>query len=196
LEEAQIVQSLYSKRKVEEEEEEESGNKGGSGQNSVVARMMAKMGYKEGKGLGKQEQGIVNPLQAKKTDRRAGIIVGGESGLNLPTLQELYEKRISHLFPDKSTVVLLTNMVGPGEIDQDLQPEIVSECNKFGKVEKCVINEDVGVPPEEAVKIYIKFEALEAAAKAIAALNGRFFGGRSVLARYYDEGHFATSIAS
>jgi len=87
-------------------------------------------------------------------------------------------------------------MVGPGQIDNDLHPEIVSECSKYGQVEKCVINEDVGVPPEEAVKIYIKFDVLESAAKGFAALNGRFFGGRTVLARYYDEGHFGTSIAN
>ncbi len=35
--------------------------------------MMASMGWK-GKGLGKQEQGILNPLIAKKTDATTGVI--------------------------------------------------------------------------------------------------------------------------
>ncbi|KAL3585647.1 hypothetical protein D5086_012514 [Populus alba] len=37
--------------------------------------MMEKIGWKEGQGLGKQEQVIKTPLIAKKTNRRAGVIV-------------------------------------------------------------------------------------------------------------------------
>jgi hypothetical protein len=32
-------------------------------------------------------------------------------------------------------------MVGPGEVDNDLQPEISEECARYGKVEKCLIFE-------------------------------------------------------
>lgn len=35
-------------------------------------------------------------------------------------------------------------MVGPGEVDEELQPEVVEECNKYGEVAKVVIYE-VGV---------------------------------------------------
>lgn len=32
-------------------------------------------------------------------------------------------------------------MVGPGEVDDDLEPETAEECRKYGAVEKCVIYE-------------------------------------------------------
>lgn len=49
-------------------------------------------------------------------------------------------------------VTLKQNMVGPGEVDKDLEPETAEECTKYGKVIKCVIFEvcvhvlDVFVP--------------------------------------------------
>ena len=52
---------------------------------TAAERMMMKMGWKAGQGLGKQEQGITAPLMARKTDKRGGVIVmagskkGGES---------------------------------------------------------------------------------------------------------------------
>ena len=32
-------------------------------------------------------------------------------------------------------------MVGPGEVDEELEPETAEECQKYGKVIKCVIFE-------------------------------------------------------
>ena len=32
-------------------------------------------------------------------------------------------------------------MVGPGEVDDELEPETAEECSKYGKVNKCVIFE-------------------------------------------------------
>lgn len=40
-----------------------------------------------------------------------------------------------------SQVILLTNMVGPGEVDDMLQEETADECSKYGKVERCLIFE-------------------------------------------------------
>ena len=32
-------------------------------------------------------------------------------------------------------------MVGPGEVDDDLQPEVTEECSKYGEVVKCLVYE-------------------------------------------------------
>lgn len=46
---------------------------GPKGANSFAARMMAKMGYKEGQGLGSSGQGIVNPIEAQARPTGAGL---------------------------------------------------------------------------------------------------------------------------
>ena len=57
-------------------------------------------------------------------------------------------------------------MVGPGEVDDDLEPEVKEECNgKYGDVSKVVIFEMPNVPPEEAVRIFIEFKRVESAIK-------------------------------
>lgn len=33
------------------------------------------------------------------------------------------------------------NMVGPGEVDEDLQPEVTEECTKYGEVSNCLVYE-------------------------------------------------------
>lgn len=32
-------------------------------------------------------------------------------------------------------------MVGPGDVDDDLQPEVTDECSKYGEVSNCLIFE-------------------------------------------------------
>ena len=43
--------------------------------------------------------------------------------------------------PTPFFLLLFKNMVGPGEVDEDLEPETAEECTKYGEVEKCVIFE-------------------------------------------------------
>nr|CAB3467073.1 unnamed protein product [Digitaria exilis] len=165
---------------------------GAGGQMTAAQRMMAKMGWKEGQGLGKQEQGITAPLVAKKTDRRGGVIVD-ESSSKAP---EKKPKTVNFDGPP-TRVLLLRNMarnvqVGPGEVDDELEDEVASECARYGTVTRVLIFEITqnDFPAEEAVRIFIQFERAEEATKAMIDLQGRFFGGRVVQASFFDEERF------
>lgn len=59
-------------------------------------------------------------------------------------------------------------MVGPGDVDEDLEPEVKDECNsKYGEVVKVLIHEAFGTAPDEAVKIFLEFKRIESAIKGI-----------------------------
>ncbi|GBO04071.1 Splicing factor 45 [Araneus ventricosus] len=81
-------------------------------------------------------------------------------------------------------------MVGPGEVDEDLEPETKEECGKYGEVIKCIIFELPSGPEDESVRIFIEFKRMESAIKAVVDLNGRYFGGRVVKASFYDVDKF------
>lgn len=172
---------------------------------SVAAKIMAKYGFKEGQGLGKKEQGISVALQVEKTSKRGGRIVSEREqlmppppplNLSPPSLSSQNaqnqnsagqdEPSITEIMKAPSKVVLLRNMVGSGEVDDDLEPEVKDECNtKYGDVCRVVIHEVVDAHPEEAVRIFVEFKRIESAIKAVVDLNGRFFGGRQVKAGFY-----------
>lgn len=171
---------------------------------SVAARIMAKYGFKEGQGLGKQEQGMSQALQVEKTSKRGGKIIHEkdipkeppspppEPLLPPPPVNPNPSESITEIMKNPSKVVLLRNMVGPGEVDDELEPETKEECGKYGDVVKCLIFELSGsdIPEEEAVRIFIEFKRLESAIKAVVDLNGRYFGGRIVRAGFYDQDRF------
>jgi len=182
-----------------------------------ASRMMAKMGWQEGKGLGKQEQGMTSALVVKKTNQRAGIIttpkntykkkldskIAIDNTIATATVTAtviasgpLKSKNGTIIKGNPSKVILLTNMVGPGEVDDDLQTETAGECSKYGGVEKCLIFEITTrkVPPEEAVRIFVQFIKQESALKALQDLDGRYFGGRAVRAVFYDAEKFSKNI--
>ncbi|XP_022238460.1 splicing factor 45-like, partial [Limulus polyphemus] len=175
-----------------------SGGLGGS-VSSVAARIMAKYGYKEGQGLGKKEQGMSQALLVEKTSKRGGKIIHEKDLPKEPQVSSpstgsssSAPESITEMMKNPSKVVLLRNMVGPGEVDEDLEPETKEECGKYGDVIRCLIFEIPGgnVPDEEAVRIFIEFKRMESAIKAVVDLNGRYFGGRVVKASFYDQDRF------
>lgn len=168
---------------------------GGSyGSSSVAAKIMAKYGFRDGQGLGKQEQGMSMALQVEKTSKRGGriihekeLIMPPPAVFAVPSVDAKQEPTITEIMKSPSKVVLLRNMVGPGDVDNDLEPEVKDECNeKYGEVIKVIIHEFPEAPHEEAVRIFVEFKRIESAIKAVVDLNGRFFGGRQVRAGFYN----------
>ncbi|VVD01332.1 unnamed protein product [Leptidea sinapis] len=103
------------------------------------------------------------------------------------------EPSITEIMKSPSKVVLLRNMVGPGDVDEELEPEVKDECNtKYGDVIKVLIFELPNAPSDEAVRIFVEFKRIESAIKAVVDLNGRFFGGRQVKAGFYEVEKFNT----
>lgn len=84
-------------------------------------------------------------------------------------------------------MVLLTNLVGPGELDADLEEEVVHEAQKFGALTQFKVVEVTGAAPEESVRVFLEFANGEGATNAFTAMDGRLFGGRVVKARFFDE---------
>ncbi|KAI7863678.1 hypothetical protein BDF14DRAFT_1884980 [Spinellus fusiger] len=155
----------------------------GSGE-GMARKMLAKYGWQEGQGLGKSEDGIREALQVQATGRGSGVIINHPPD---PLLTKPSTKSVQ-----QSQVILLTNMVGPGEVDDMLQQETADECSKYGTVERCLIFEvpNGQIAEDKAVRIFIKFVHIEAAQRAISDLDGRYFGGRVVSATFYESERF------
>eukprot|EP00928_Gymnodinium_smaydae_P087500 TRINITY_DN71756_c0_g1_i1.p1 TRINITY_DN71756_c0_g1~~TRINITY_DN71756_c0_g1_i1.p1 ORF type:complete len:402 (-),score=129.90 TRINITY_DN71756_c0_g1_i1:125-1330(-) len=162
-------------------------------EDDFATKMMKKMGWKEGQGLGKEGQGMSTPLVLQKTDRATGKIVEGQAKREAPPAQNQPEAKQAKAAPNRAPtrVLLLKNMVGAGEVDEDLEEETAEEAGKYGKIKKCCIKELKGVKDDEAVRIFLEYETVEGATKAMVDMNGRFFGGRVVKAMFYDEERFA-----
>ncbi|KAF9457065.1 hypothetical protein BDZ94DRAFT_1285464 [Collybia nuda] len=87
----------------------------------------------------------------------------------------------------QSRSVLLKNMFDPEEEterdwDKDLAEDVKGECEeKYGPVEA------IKVEKETQGEIYVKFDSIDTAKKAIQGLNGRWFGGKQVSAAFISD---------
>lgn len=99
------------------------------GQKDFASRLMSKYGWEKGQSLGASTQGITTPLvmKADKDRKGTGII------LNKNKVVEDHGT-----FGKMTRCIVLSNVVGPGEVDEELPDEIGSECR-----EKVYLNEEI-----------------------------------------------------
>ncbi|KAM3725853.1 Splicing factor [Dirofilaria immitis] len=163
----------------------------------VAANIMSKFGYKEGTGLGRSGQGMSTALKVERLGKNSGVIVNehefstrAEASISppvgLPTISATPAVNMTEALKQSSRILLLRNMVGPDEIDDQLEPEVKDEMKKYGQVNKVVIFRLLQANDDEAVRIFVEFTNVGQAIKAFVDLNGRFFGGRSIKASFYD----------
>lgn len=67
------------------------------------------------------------------------------------------------------------------EVDAELEEEVKEECEKYGVVKRVVATTGF----DDNVRIFVEFSHIKEAGNAINKLNGRFFAGKQIIARYY-----------
>ena len=144
------------------------------GQKDFATRLMSKYGWQKGQSLGSTSTaGLVTPLVMKpdKDRKGTGII------LNKNKIKEDYGP-----FGKQTRCIVLFNVVGVGEVDEELVDEIGGECReKYGEVERVRVVEDkaAGRRDEERVRVYVLFTSELSALRGVNGLDGRLFGGRT-----------------
>lgn len=200
---------------------------------TFAERMMSKFGWEEGKGLGASESGITAALSVqrtpaasassnkkakKKKEQEVAPTPAGMAGrsvvVDVSRDQRIAEQK-AQMGGDASRVVLLTNLCGREEVDDDLGGEVAEEANKFGVVERCFVYVVPGeTRDDEAVRIFLVMSgcvrsvsvctlttadmacgrSLAGGYNAVRNFDGRFFGGRTVRARCVQSARHAIDI--
>ncbi|XP_069140356.1 poly(U)-binding-splicing factor PUF60-like isoform X2 [Argopecten irradians] len=122
---------------------------------------------------------------AQTLDQQENMKISGSNARHM-VMQKLMRK-------SDYRVMALRNMVGPEDLDDELENEVTDECGKYGVVNRVIIYQEKQSEAEDAeiiVKIFVEFSNQSEVEKACQALNGRFFGGRIVTAEKYDPDMF------
>ena len=177
--------------------------------------LMAKYGWEKGQGLGATSQGMLNPLalsgssDASKKKKAKGkeqqqqqpapqqqrlqgsnkvIGMATAKGRVISDMKSEKDRQEREKYGEPSRVVCLSNMVGRDDVDEELVSDVSAEARKLGVLEECFVHIMPSyVPDNDSVRVFVIYSGLVGAWKAVKEFDGRFFGGRTVKAKFYDE---------
>ncbi|OQO02930.1 hypothetical protein B0A48_11213 [Cryoendolithus antarcticus] len=176
------------------------------GQAGFGARMMAKMGWEKGQGLGAKGEGITTALvaQAEKRKKRADASGGGwAQPRNMGKIVGGKRKAVEKLGDDDgafgamSYVVKLTGMLEGLDVDwemseNNLMQEIGEEFGgKYESIERVFIWREAQGGKDE---VFVKFTSQLSALRAVNATDGMTFAANAVVARFYDDAKFEAGV--
>jgi len=133
--------------------------------------------------LTEAQKKLVNEEQAQTLAQQENIKISGSNARHM-VMQKLMRKK------SESRVMVLRNMVGPEDLDDELETEVTDECGKFGVVNRVIIYQERQGEEADAeiiVKIFVEFSSQSEMETAVRTLNGRYFGGHVVSAQSYDQ---------
>lgn len=144
-------------------------------------KMLYKQGWKgTGFGLGREGQGMATPLVGFETPAEGSMKSVGAIAAAPVQL-------------GSSRVILIRHMVLRGKADAALADETAIECNIFGTVLQCIMQEEsdpLACRDDEAVRLFVQFDSVAAAERAKKDLSTRRFDGRAVVVTSYPEAAF------
>ncbi|KAJ9099221.1 hypothetical protein QFC21_004101 [Naganishia friedmannii] len=170
-------------------------------QGSFAERMMRKMGHVEGQGLGRAGGGIVHALAAEHADKNAsskknkgGWVQSTSAKGRLVNLNEDVRKQEEKAkYGEPSRIVCLVNVLANiEEADAETMEDLGEKLKEHGIVERLVPHAlyPPSSDPSEAVRIFVVFSGPAGAWKALKDLDGRYFAGRQISAKFFDEKRF------
>lgn len=169
------------------------------GQAGFAERLMAKMGYQKGQGLGADGSGITTAIvmkaekRKKKSDAEGGgyvapanmgKIVGGKKKKKVETTESETDAM--------SEVIRLEGMLANMDVDKEIQEnnlmqEVGDELGEFGKVERLFIWRTNAGGNDE---VFIKFTSPLSALRAVREMDGVEFADNVVKAAFFDAEKF------
>jgi splicing factor 45 len=189
--EEEYQQQLIEAQKAREAKEKERANAVEQGDMQKLQELSS-----VGRGRGGRGRGISN-LPAWMTERKDTDFDKNNERIitNEGQFDDIHDikssvgikRKIMNTAP--TSILLLKNLVSIEDVDDTLEDEIKNECSKYGKIHQVVIYQVKidNFPDQERVRLFVEFDNQSSSVLAYKEMNGRFFGGRSIDASFYDE---------
>lgn len=161
--------------------------------NRAVSGMMAKMGWKEGSGLGVSRQGRIDPIFALGNDGRGGL---GKNSPVVPFTKNDSSARRRRAKVHRgvrraisSRVLYIQNI--DTEPESNIENNIRRACRGFGNIEEVIVKDAIenGASPvcRRQRRAFVVFEDASSASAAILSLDTALICGSNIRAALYPE---------